>query len=49
MLKEILSDDSAAEKSFTGMFTSPNAICADAMARGMTTPLRDFQRSAENL
>src|SRR5688500_10917676 len=35
MLKEIFSDDSAAEKSFTGMETSPKAICADAMTRGM--------------
>jgi hypothetical protein len=39
MLKEIFSDDSAAEKSFTGIETSPKAICPVAIARGIETPL----------
>src|SRR6478735_7464184 len=38
MLKLRRSDDSAAENSFTGMETRPKAICAVAMALGMTTP-----------
>ena len=38
MLKLIFSDDSAAEKSFTGMETRPKAICAEAMALGMMEP-----------
>src|ERR1051326_6808638 len=38
MLKLMRSDDSAAENSFTGMDTRPKAICAVAMALGMTTP-----------
>jgi hypothetical protein len=38
MLKLIFSDDSAAEKSFTGMETRPKAICAVAIALGMMEP-----------
>src|SRR5438067_13101960 len=38
MLKLMRSDDSAAENSFTGIETRPKAICAVAMALGMTTP-----------
>src|SRR5438477_3734866 len=35
MLKLMRSDDSAAEKSFTGIDTRPNATCAVAMALGI--------------
>src|SRR2546421_8929721 len=39
MLKLIFSLDSVAVKSRTGIDTSPNEICADANARGITVPL----------
>jgi hypothetical protein len=35
MLNDTLSDDSAAENNFTGMETSPKAICPVAMALGI--------------
>jgi methylated-DNA-protein-cysteine methyltransferase related protein len=39
MLNEIRSDDSVAEKSFTGIETRPKEICPVAMGRGIETPL----------
>ena len=39
MLKLIFSLDSVAVKSRTGIETSPNEICADANARGISVPL----------